>query len=1554
MLNTKLNPNKSSNGNRGQSSTYSADGKTPASVASETLAFSSQKKCEATGGVENTSERSARSTSQKFREGFATSLQIRFCSESSLTVEPRNVDSSNRPNRKLFGGKGMFLTLMQNAGLAVPPFRCIETSTVQALESIPLYLRPMLATLNDGHEFPHATASLTALKQFIVEMEPAKDLSDKLSDKQKRWLNALASFIAGPSCYQQIGSFSIADTIRTVHQDLCAHLPQPDSPIIVRSSGVAEDSFGNAQAGKYKSVVHGQADIVATCLEVLASTCRPAVFSQQSSQEGMSIILQQCIECQFGGVAMGYRALDDRTLVIEYGPGQPKTVVSGQYGIKPHCYEIRRNDQEWEATFIPGNPDCGFVLRPNGQGGYTEQLIQLDSPAKAFEAIGRAGLNTLVHGNRKLESELMVPLDIEFAVDPDGKLWFLQVRPITCLPGSNQFAMTFPNQYLDRGTPVSDGCGSGLALAADSPISGDRLPKNVVLFCDHGSDWLLAPEVLAKTKGVVLKKGARNDHISISLRQAGVPCILVDRPQWWPGVDSERHVTLICGQFQKQPGGVLLSGDREQELLCFRDDSASPDYQTALAIQQAWQPVPPEQEPSVALRFSWLCEQNSRLLNFLGSERLINLCLSKSGAVQLSMHPARSEILRGCAREISNFLYETEAFLTGYEQFLLLGAAADHKLEQPYREEIIALRHQLALLQAKVEQALAEVTRPFFSDKEPHMEELPASGSNFQQWLDHCRLLKDCLQRLGSVNHVLRIESIHELILSLHKRFLARLWPVATASKQGEVRRVVTVRYHCYDIVEFSRSQDQPLLDNICRKELRRFDAESVTVLSMPDCTRLSIQLLRHACTIDLLEQADGGKQRTLRLCYSEALAGASKQKRHGKFLRVWFLTQTLSQYQKNSGFNASNIHFNEQTGQVLLEFTHLRAKKDLQQLFVDILSVLHKLANMDIHFQGLNLDASQTKWSMAAIRERLNNPAFTATNKFSLEHIYWHFAAWRISLKNRCIHDRTIRHLVEAGLIFAEASTYEIEALLEGQSETCRQTLLWHFLLSHPAKAEPLVNKFFNWLTDETTAMRLVSQNGFILEYLAPEIRNQRAIVFAAIKSHPEAIADAPESFRNDFEMMNYALANTTAYPEELFALIGTELLSNHRLYRRLLTTAVENTSSALSCDTISAYLKQNPQFYKELILLAMERTKDDSYRLYGNIWREDLLNDHDLYRKIALKVVAQIPEDDFMEFSPDLEFFSDLNDDQEVVYTAVGSDPWALEHAGRELQADKTLVKKAVENIGRVLRFASMELRDDEEIVLAAVRNDGCALEYASGRLRASPQIVTAALDNTGKALMYADEHFKRHPDCLRIAVNHDYRCNAYYDLDEVQRGNKELSTVAVSKDPSNFKFANQALRDDEELAQLAVRDCGAMLEHASGRLQGQKRIVELAVQNYGKALEYASPEMQACEDVVRLAVQNSGKALRFASDRLKGCPEVVKLALQQNPLALEFAGDTCRNDPELVNMAVHSDGNALRYVGRALRNDPQIIAAAINSVGAVAVRHIQRQVARESSSD
>ena len=530
------------------------------------------------------------------------------------------------------------------------------------------------------------------------------------------------------------------------------------------------------------------------------------------------------------------------------------------------------------------------------------------------------------------------------------------------------------------------------------------------------------------------------------------------------------------------------------------------------------------------------------------------------------------------------------------------------------------------------------------------------------------------------------------------------------------------------------------------------------------------------------------------------------------------------------------------------------------------------------------------------------------------------------------------IRHLVEAALIFSKARTNEIDALLSGQLETYRQTLLWHWLLSDPAIAKPLVNKYVNWLVDETTATRLVSQNGYILKYLAPELRNQRAIVFAAIKSHPEAIADAPKSFNNDIELINYALANATEDPGKIIAFIGPELSSNPVLFRQLLITAVENSAFALSCDAITEYLEQNPEFYKKLLWLIIERKKDDFYPIYSDVCKKKLIDDNLLYRKLALSVLAQ------SSGGIDLVYFPDLNNDREVVATAVGSYPMALTHAARELQADRALVKEAVGHLGRTLQFASEELKNDKDIVLAAVKNDGIALKYASERLRADPIIVTAALKNNGRALCYVDEQFKHHPYYVRLAVSHPKHPLDTF-LDKAQLGNKELLTIAVSKSAMNFRCANRELRGDEELAQLAVQVNGYLLQYVDSRLRDHEPTVRLAVQRDGVALMYASPELQANKKLVKLAVCNDGMALKFASHALKDCPEVVKLALQQNPLALQFASDNCRNNPELVNIALQNNGNALRYVGPSLQNKPEIIEAAIDNIGPVAVRYIQQ---------
>jgi len=59
-------------------------------------------------------------------------------------------------------------------------------------------------------------------------------------------------------------------------------------------------------------------------------------------------------------------------------------------------------------------------------------------------------------------------------------------------------------------------------------------------------------------------------------------------------------------------------------------------------------------------------------------------------------------------------------------------------------------------------------------------------------------------------------------------------------------------------------------------------------------------------------------------------------------------------------------------------------------------------------------------------------------------------------------------------------------------------------------------------------------------------------------------------------------------------------------------------------------------------------------------------------------------------------------------------------LFHAGKELQNNKEIVLSAVKQNGFALKFASYELRNDKEVVLAAVKQNRYALQYASDELK------------------------------------------------------------------------------------------------------------------------------------------------------------------------------------------------------------------------------------------
>ena len=443
--------------------------------------------------------------------------------------------------RARYGGKGMFLKHMQEHGIPLPDFRCLEIAQAQALENLPVSVATVARAIPDIQSL--CSGSTTSLHELKTRVNATAD-----QQLRKQQLAALSAFIAGETFYQLVKDHPTARTMQQLFADLCQD--QPDRKIIVRSSGAREDGYGDAQAGKYESLVHGEDDIVRTCLKVLASGYRPEVCAS-SMPAPMALVMQHCVDCRFGGVAMSYTGIKDNRVQIEYVPGQPKGAVAGQFGITPHRYALSRG-HNITLVHTVGNVANTFVLAPQGSNSAAERLAPIADGQS--QTLPESSVMQLYHYIERLENLLCCPVDVEFAINRQGEVVILQVRPMTRLCGGRQFSAARPAEFICSGRLVSEGLCQGPLIRLQPGESSRHIPQGAIIMAPHCELWMLAPEVLAKAGGFVFQQGGSGDHVAITLLQAGKPCVVTGTDETAGEGLEGQQVTLVCGQFDQQSG----------------------------------------------------------------------------------------------------------------------------------------------------------------------------------------------------------------------------------------------------------------------------------------------------------------------------------------------------------------------------------------------------------------------------------------------------------------------------------------------------------------------------------------------------------------------------------------------------------------------------------------------------------------------------------------------------------------------------------------------------------------------------------------------------------------------------------------------------------------------------------------------------------------------------------------------------------------------------------------------------------------------------------------
>ena len=193
--------------------------------------------------------------------------------------------------------------------------------------------------------------------------------------------------------------------------------------VAVRSSALGEDGSDASFAGQYDTVlnVQGLVQLQRAIDDCAASVAAERARQYQQDQAGgdqlvMNVVVQRMVDARVAGVVFTADPVSARRdlLVIDAVAGLGEALVSGEATPDHYAVDAR-----------------GAVLRRQLVGD-SALLTDMEIAAIASQARSAAGREGC-------------PLDLEWAIDGDGRLFWLQARPVTTLPGDpNEFDTPLP------------------------------------------------------------------------------------------------------------------------------------------------------------------------------------------------------------------------------------------------------------------------------------------------------------------------------------------------------------------------------------------------------------------------------------------------------------------------------------------------------------------------------------------------------------------------------------------------------------------------------------------------------------------------------------------------------------------------------------------------------------------------------------------------------------------------------------------------------------------------------------------------------------------------------------------------------------------------------------------------------------------------------------------------------------------------------------------------------------------------------------------------------
>jgi pyruvate,water dikinase len=326
--------------------------------------------------------------------------------------------------------------------------------------------------------------------------------------------------------------------------------------LALRSSATGEDTEMSF-AGQYMSLLNQPRERVLDGYKAILASTYSGLALEYRRQKGfaesevaMAIGCQLMIDAKVSGVlyTLDPRSPEREVMVMTATWGLGAPVVAGE--VKADQYAVARK---------PPHPVTAMdivrkekQLSPEVGGGTWFRAVEADLRAKS--ALTEDQIGGIAEAGLLIERHFKKPQDIEWALDPEDRLFVLQARPLNIkaqvaelVCDISSILKSYPVIFENQGTVAQEGIGAGKVFLVKSEEELDAFPQGAILVSKYTSPRLA--KAIRKANAVITDIGSPTGHMATIAREFHVPAIVntgVATQQLHPGqevtVDARQNV----------------------------------------------------------------------------------------------------------------------------------------------------------------------------------------------------------------------------------------------------------------------------------------------------------------------------------------------------------------------------------------------------------------------------------------------------------------------------------------------------------------------------------------------------------------------------------------------------------------------------------------------------------------------------------------------------------------------------------------------------------------------------------------------------------------------------------------------------------------------------------------------------------------------------------------------------------------------------------------------------------------------------------------------------